>query len=235
MTSFESALHTAQTADAAAGPLNALGATGGAEALAQQPFTLGANDPAVPGAFDRVVFTLYTAWESLTGADPATRAQQSIARGERIFNTRPFTITGVGGLNSPTLPSVQGSCSNCHSTPNIGNHPSGALLNIGVAGPTPPGLDVAGLPVFTLTCNAGPLAGRVFTVTDPGRALVTGRCSDIGRMKVPALRALATRAPYFHNGSAARLGDVVGFYNRRFAIGLTAQERADLVNFLEAL
>jgi cytochrome c peroxidase len=41
--------------------------------------------------------------------------------------------------------------------------------------------------------------------------------------------------PYFHNGFAATLEDAVDFYETRFGIGLTAQEKADLVAFLKAL
>ena len=53
--------------------------------------------------------------------------------------------------------------------------------------------------------------------------------------KGPILRGLAARAPYFHNGLAATLADVVDFYNGRFKIGLSAQERSDLIAFLKAL
>jgi cytochrome c peroxidase len=53
--------------------------------------------------------------------------------------------------------------------------------------------------------------------------------------KGPILRGVAARAPYFHNGFAPTLADVVAFYNRRFNIGLTAQEQSDLVAFLRAL
>ena len=49
------------------------------------------------------------------------------------------------------------------------------------------------------------------------------------------LRGLAARAPYFHNGFAATLVEVVKFYDARFGIGLTSQEKADLVAFLQAL
>jgi cytochrome c peroxidase len=38
---------------------------------------------------------------------------------------------------------------------------------------------------------------------DPGRALVTGKCGDIGAFKVPTLRGVAARPPFFHDGSAA--------------------------------
>ena len=72
-------------------------------------------------------------------------------------------------------------------------------------------------------------------MTDPGRALISGNCADIGKLKGPILRGLAARAPYFHNGSAATLQDVVDFYDQRFNIGFTNQQKADLINFLNAL
>ena len=65
--------------------------------------------------------------------------------------------------------------------------------------------------------------------------MITGKWSDIGKFKGPILRGLAARAPYFHNGSAATLEEAVEFYDTRFNIGLTAQEKADLVAFLRAL
>lgn len=43
------------------------------------------------------------------------------------------------------------------------------------------------------------------------------------------------RAPYFHNGSAKTLQDVVEFYDQRFNIGFTDEEKEDLVAFLLAL
>jgi cytochrome c peroxidase len=79
------------------------------------------------------------------------------------------------------------------------------------------------------------LAGQIFQVTDLGRATITGQCADIGKLKGPILRGLAARAPYFHNGSAATLGDVVEFYDQRFSIGLTKQQKSDLVAFLKSL
>jgi cytochrome c peroxidase len=53
------------------------------------------------------------------------------------------------------------------------------------------------------------LTGQTYVVTDPGRALISGNCVDIGKTKVPILRGLASRAPYFHNGSAATLLDLI--------------------------
>jgi len=49
------------------------------------------------------------------------------------------------------------------------------------------------------------------------------------------VRGLAARAPYFHNGSAATLLDVVEFYNQRFNLGFTDQQKSDLVPVLKTL
>jgi len=79
------------------------------------------------------------------------------------------------------------------------------------------------------------MEGQTLRTTDPGWGLVTGRCADVGKFKVPTLRGLAGRPPYFHDGSAATLEDVVDSYDRRFAIGLSPAERGHLVAFLRAL
>jgi cytochrome c peroxidase len=65
--------------------------------------------------------------------------------------------------------------------------------------------------------------------------MVSGRWADIGKFKGPILRGLAARAPYFHNGSAATLLDAVNFYDDRFNLNLTPQQKADLVAFLRTL
>lgn len=77
--------------------------------------------------------------------------------------------------------------------------------------------------------------GEIKQTTDPGRAMITGKWNDVGRLKGPILRGLASRAPYFHNGSAQTLDDVLEFYNRRFNVGFTPQEKRDLVAFLLTL
>ena len=123
---------------------------------------------------------------------------------------------------------VDGTCTVCHDTPNVGNHSVKAPLDIGLTDPA-----VAPyLPIITLRHK---VTGAMVETTDPGRALISGRWSDINRFKGPVLRALSARAPYFHNGAAKTLEEVIDFYERRFAIGLTPQERADLLAFLRAL
>ena len=234
--SFETALRTAQAIDYRAGFLNAGGASGGPDALASQPFFIGINDSFPPvfgfnptGApFNPDIFNLFNAW---TNSPSSARA--SIARGQAVFNSKPITISGVAGINDVAgLPmSFSGTCGTCHDSPNVGDHSVSAPLNIGVADVTSP-LDVSYLPVFTLVNNA---TNETVQTTDPGRALITGKWADVGKVKGPILRGLASRAPYFHNGSAATLADVVVFYDMRFNIGFTPQEKADLIAFLNSL
>ena len=242
---FESGVFTAQIFDNNAHVLHADGAMGGPIALSLQlsKFFIGVNDPLgqnpTHAPFDPNIFDLFKPWLGLSGSSAETQYRESIARGEEVFNTTPINITGVVGLNDVlNMPSIPGFCGTCHDTPNVGNHSVKLPLNIGIANAganSPPALDISGLPVFTLQCMQGPLAGQTFVVTDPGRALISGNCADIGKLKGPILRGLAARAPYFHNGSAATLLDAVNFYDQRFNIGFTQQQKQDLVNFLNSL
>ena len=242
---FESGIFTAQVMDNGAKHLAAAGANGGPDALSDllSGFFVGMNDPlggnpeGLP--FTSQVFDLYQAWNGI-GDGNVNAARQAVARGEALFNNTPITITGVAGINDlPGLTTVSGFCGTCHDTPGVGNHSVKLPINIGIANGgadnNNPGLDIGDLPVFTLLCVSGPHAGTSYTVTDPGRALISGKCADIGKLKGPILRGLAGRAPYFHNGSAATLLDVVNFYNLRFNIGLTAAQMSDLVAFLQTL
>ena len=49
------------------------------------------------------------------------------------------------------------------------------------------------------------------------------------------LRALWQHAPYFHDGSAPTLDAVVNHYDTQFGLGLTAKQKADLVEYLKSL
>ena len=88
------------------------------------------------------------------------------------------------------------------------------------------------MPLYTL---ANPSTGKVVQTTDPGLAMITGKWADIGKFKGPILRGVAARAPYFHNGSAATLADVVNCYDTRFNIHMSPQQKHDMVAFLSAL
>jgi hypothetical protein len=192
--------------------------------------------------------------ELITGID-LVKAQLLIAAGERLFNSAPLTITAVRGLNDnaalgrPTA--IPGTCTTCHDTPNVGHHSLPLPLDIGVGHTGMPGLesdpaisaglaslDAPNLPVFEISGCPTPFSDGQpvsFFTTDPGKALVSGQCSDLNRLKGPVLRGLAGRAPYFHNGAAATLLQAVNFYNQRFAMNLTDREKAQLVAFLNSL
>jgi hypothetical protein len=238
---FELGLFSTQIVDRSAGRL-ATGVTpGGPDALVRELFCIGINDPldmrpSMPGAcagssggLNPFVFTLFRGW-----TDTNSPRRQAIARGEAIFNTRQFVIDNVAGLNGrpedPVRRPIQnGTCTICHDTPNAGNHSVPMALNIGVADGS---RRTADLPLYTLRRRA---TGETVQTTDPGRAMVTGKWDDVGKFKGPVLRALAARPPYFHDGSAATLADVIRFYDTRFQVRFTEQEKADLIAFLQAL
>jgi hypothetical protein len=250
LVAFEKGLFTAEATDTQAGPLTGSGAAGGAAALAEQNYYPGINDAfgqdPTGAKFNKVVFTLFQAWEG--SANPV---QASIARGEDLFNSAPMQITDVHGLNdNPALGSpavIVGTCGTCHDAPNIGTHSLPLTMDIGtshvIASETDANivgglqaLTAPNLPVYQISgCTNANGNAVVYVTTDPGVALTTGQCADVNGIKAPGLRGLAARAPYFHNGSAANLGQVVQFYSTRFQMNLNPQQLVDLQNFLAAL
>jgi cytochrome c peroxidase len=223
--------------------------------------SLGADPFGLP--FNATSMSLYQAWESAppageeepAGDEDQYAARANVAAGEELFNNLPLSISNVSGLNdNPALgrpTSFLGRCTSCHDTPNIGNHSLPLPLDIGTAHSADPGfepdpairagvtqLSAPQLPVFLVSGCPNPFnAGQPesFYTTDPGKALVSGKCSDFNRLKGPILRGLAARAPYFHNGAAATLLEVVNFYDQRFQIGLTTRQKRELVAFLNSL
>jgi cytochrome c peroxidase len=226
---FELNLATAQQKRHRVGELDRDGAQGGPAFLASQSFyvtindVLGADTSGMP--FDPDAMTLYDAW-----AGSSKRHRAAIARGAALFNATRINIMGVGGLNDELgAPVIHGSCTSCHDSPNVGDHSVALPIDIGL---TDENVRTPDMPLYTLRNRA---TGELRKTTDPGRALLTGKWKDIGKFKGPVLRGLAARPPYFHNGLAADLGKVVDFYDTRFTIGFTEQEKADMVAFLEAL
>lgn len=233
---FELGLFTAQSTDDDAGRLDGEEALGGPAPLPGATFYIGCNDTlgADPTgiAFNSGAMTLYDPWTNLSSDHDAhhRKARERVARGQALFNTKPINITGVKGLNDAlNVQTIVGTCTTCHNTPNVGNHSVGLPLDIGL---TDASRRTADMPLYTLR-NKTTLA--TIQTTDPGRAMITGRWKDVARFKGAILRGLAARAPYFHNGFAATLEDAVEFYDTRFGIGFTDDEKDDLAAFLKTL
>lgn len=203
---YELGLAFAQQLSFNAGLLTACGAKGGPENLsAQQP---------VQGRFD-----LFDAWKDLRpgscGIKSVDRKRAQIARGQEVFNT-PHTDTNR-------------SCNGCHSASNNGSNVNGTLFDVGASQAK---FRKAGMPLYTVKNKATPEQRQT---TDPGRALRSGRWIDVDKFKTPSLRGVVARAPYFHNGIAPTLRDVVRHYESELGFKFSDEERDDLVAFLEAL
>lgn len=171
-------------------------------------------------------------------SSPEKDFRASVVRGNAIFSTRPFVISEAANLNGhPGGKAVEGTCATCHKAALVGTDPKNGWMDVGTT-VMPTAEDSPDLPLFKITCKVGaahPYRGRVVYTNDPGRALTTGKCSDIGSVVMQQFRGLSARAPYFSNGSAKDLGAVVDYYDRRFQIHLSDQERQDLVNFMSVL
>jgi len=176
------------------------------------------DDPAYAAAFR----TLYGGPPSLS------RVGEAIAAFEATLVTpdSPFDHYERGDRSALTLQQKRGlalfvgkaSCSLCHSGPNLTDS---KFHNLGLA-------DMKGAP------------------PDLGRFEVTKNAADMRAFKTPTLRNVSLSAPYLHDGSAATLEDVIDLYNRGggpqpvksdlvFALGLTPEEKSDLIAFLHSL
>jgi hypothetical protein len=206
---YESELAFAQLVADGAGRLDQCGARGGPERLSSQ-------------AFVNARFDLFDAWGGgpapVPGVPPGCgvdphRAQ--IGRGQKLFNA-----TNAGG----------GSCRGCHNAANNGSNVNGTLFDIGASDADK---RASGMPLYTLVRTS---TGEIRQTTDPGRAAAgSGTWSTLNRFKVPSLRGVAARAPYFHNGIAKTLLDVVHHYEEKLGFVFTPEEEQDLVAFMNAL
>lgn len=173
------------------------------------PENLSAQLP-VKGPFD-----LFDAWKGLKpgscGSKAADRKRAQIAQGQEVFNT-----SGCGG---------------CHNAANNGSNVDAKLFNIHASEIQH---RLAGMPLYTMRNKA---TGETHDTTDPGRALRSGKWADMDKFKVPSLRGVVARAPYFHNGIAANLDEVVRHYEMElgFTFDPKTGDREALIAFLEAL
>jgi mono/diheme cytochrome c family protein len=95
------------------------------------------------------------------------------------------------------------------------------------------------------TCHSGPLLTDANLTLHPVSDVVSepealgvpsyASRSATKQYRTAPLHGLWQHAPYFHNGSAATLLDVVNTYNTRKALALSAADMADLVEYLKSL
>ncbi|WP_395672372.1 hypothetical protein [Phenylobacterium sp.] len=239
---FEQQVFAAQVHDNRAGALTGPGAPPGLgpEILAKGDAGFLANNQ------QNKIFGTFLMWLEALVPDRETAAQkaqredrQSVARGADVFMRKRFLIRDVGEYNNKGLsnPFKRSCASGCHNTLLAGMDLAPGFMDLGTN--TFPDNSRPDLPMFRIVCKptARPHAfkGRVIYTTDPGRGLITGKCADVGSTMTQQSRALAARPPYFANGSAGTIGEMVDFYDRRFNIGYTDQEKRDLVAFLGTL
>ena len=243
---FEDQIWAAQVHDEVAGDL-----TSGAGSKYAGPENLANGDIGFLGNnITRWVFPLDAEWgekqPGLTDAQNERRA--SIRRGQQIFHFRTFWIKDSMHLNTVGLGNpVKRTCATCHGMHMTGLDTANGWMDIGTTNlpwakeePLNPWNDrEEQMPLFKITCRPDvaphPFLGRVIYTQDPGRALISGKCNDVGTIVMQQFRAVASRAPYFSNGSAANLRELIDFYDRRYAIGYTEREKRDLENFMGTL
>jgi hypothetical protein len=234
---FERQVFIAQGTDLVAGDLTEVG---GPYALGA--WNLGHSKPRATAADGFGVFLNRTDWLPRSANAPVTlqsKLRASVVRGNAIFASRQFLISDAAnmaalGEGKPAM----GTCATCHKAAMTGTDTGLGGMDVGTT-LLPTAMDSLELPLFKITCNATavphPYRGRVLYTNDPGLALTTGKCSDVGSVVMQQFRGLTARAPYFANGSAKDLPGVVDFYDRRFNIHLSDQEKKDLVNFMSVL
>jgi len=219
------------------GALDSAGAQGG-------PVKLRDSEPGALGSIGVPVWSEFAAWENIPPEQAARLTpdqlafRQSVARGARLFRERTFLITDSAGINSRMGfgNPVRNSCVFCHNMTRMGNDVAPGQVDLGTT--TLPFADPwDDLPLFRVTCTGKPHPhyGRVLYTYDPGFALTSGKCADVGKITLQSMRGLAARAPYFSNGLAKDLRGIVDYYERRYNIGYTEQEKQDLVNLMSVL
>src|SRR5262249_31550703 len=88
---FERELYAAQYVSNAAGRLDVLGARGGPAYLDQVDYYPGITNPGH-------TFDIFDAWNHVYGSDATSQARRSVARGQTLFNTKQFMISGAAGI-----------------------------------------------------------------------------------------------------------------------------------------
>ena len=229
---FELRVYSSQQTIHGVGSLDASGAQGG-------PAPMIGYKAGLLGTLGKPLWSEFDAWKAPdpTASEEALAFRASVLRGIDLFRNDSFLLTNTSGINhlmgfgTP----YRTACATCHNMEHMGLDVGSGQIDIGtntlpLAEPAPH------LPLFRIRCDVPHIDfGKEFFTTDPGFALTTGRCLDVGKITAQTVRGMASRAPFFANGSAKDIPALVDYYNRRYNIGYTPQERQDMINLLKAL
>ena len=213
---FESQVYAAQGVDR----------VGDDFSLPQMPPALGAHQlldsPSgiLGDNFGTPIFKSFDAWttKSENRTNPQQSFRDSVSRGYEVFFNRPFWIGDVSHINTVGLGNpAKRTCVTCHNLQMVGTDASAGWADLGTTNEpwadeslySPTYGTAPQLPLFRIVCKPEarphPFLGRVIFTHDPGRALVSGKCYDVGSIVMGQLRGLAARAPYFARAAPRRI------------------------------
>ncbi|MBI1906269.1 MAG: cytochrome-c peroxidase [Rhodocyclales bacterium] len=205
----------------------------------------------IPEYVERFKQVFGTPWPRIT------HAWKAIAAFERTLNSDPAKVPfdryvkgDKSALNESqvrgmTVFNGKGNCIQCHNGP-LGSDQKFHALGV------PENEVFRTEPLFQIThrwehYQKGVSQERYRSADiDQGYYFVTKNPRDIGKFRTPGLRELTHTAPYMHSGIFYTLDEVVDFYDQGGGdaankspllkpLGLTDEEKADLVAFLESL
>ena len=172
---------------------------------------------------------------------------------EVAYWNRYVAVTQMGGLGTFDEPRLNLHITNGTTDLVSDKLPALQAYQLSIAAPPPPAgsFDAAaaarGKVVFEgagqcATCHSGPLYTDANTtlhpvadsMAEPESPSYAAR-SATRMYRTSPLAGVWQHAPYFHDGSAATLDDVVNVYNTKRSLGLTAQQKSDLVQYLKSL
>jgi mono/diheme cytochrome c family protein len=172
---------------------------------------------------------------------------------EIAYWNRYVAVTQMGGQGTFTEPRLNLSVTNGTADLVSSKLPALQAYQLSIEAPTPPAgsFDAAaaarGKLVFEgagkcSTCHSGSTFTDANTtlhppsdsVVEPETPSYASR-SATKQYRTSPLKGLWQHAPYFHDGSAATTEQVVQIYNTKRALGLNAQQMADLAQYLKSL
>jgi mono/diheme cytochrome c family protein len=172
---------------------------------------------------------------------------------EIAYWNRYVAVVEMGGLGSFSEPRLN--LNVVHGTTDLvtGKLPALQAYQLSLPAPPPPAgsfdatAAVRGKAVFEgagrcATCHSGPtftdanvrLHPPADSMAEPETPSYAAR-SATKQYRTSPLRGIWQHPPYFHDGSAATLQAVVDVYDTKQALGLSAAQKADLVEYLKSL